>query len=126
MLNIGPEPDGSVPDASIERMHEIGDWMKVNGESIYATKASPFEVTPWGRCTQKELGNNKTRLYLHVFDFPEDGILNIEQDMKVHKAVYLDGNEMITFAQNESGVTLTLNLEKANKYATVLALDVEL
>lgn len=126
LLNIGPEPDGSVPAASVKRMHEIGDWMKVNGESIYATKASPFEVTPWGRCTQKDLGNNKTRLYLHVFDFPEDGVLNIEQDMKVHNAVYLDGNEKIEYAQNDSGVTLTLNSDKANKYATVLALDVEL
>ena len=60
-----------------------------------------------------------------VFGFPEDGILNIENKvMKVHKAVYLDGNDEIEFAQNDNGVTLTLNPENANKYATVLALDV--
>jgi len=62
-----------------------------------------------------------------VFDFPKDGILNIENKViKVHKAVYLDGNDEIEFAQNDNGVTLTLNPENANKYATVLALDVEL
>lgn len=126
LLNIGPEPDGTVPSASVQRMQEIGDWMKVNGESIYATQANPFDETPWGRCTVKKLDKNKTRLYLHLFDFPEDGILNIEQDVKVHQAVYLDVNEKIEFAQSDSGLTLTLNPEKANKYATVLALDVEL
>ena len=30
--------------------------MKVNGEAIYGTKASPFEKLAWGRCTQKRLG----------------------------------------------------------------------
>lgn len=60
------------------------------------------------------------------FDFSIDGILNIEHNIKVHKAVYLDGNDKIEFEQNDNGVTLTLNPEKANKYATVLALDVEL
>ncbi len=126
LLNIGPEPDGSVPEASVERMHEIGDWMKVYGESIYETEASPFDETPWGRCTQKDLGKGKTRLYLHVFDFPENGILTIGEEMKVHKAIYLEGNNKIEFDQNDNGVTLTLNPEKKNKYATVLALDVEL
>ena len=100
LLNIGPEPDGTIPAESVERMREIGDWMKVNGESIYATNASPFEETSWGRCTQKELEDNKTRLYLHVFDFPEDGVININSDMKVHNAVYLDGNEKIDLVQD--------------------------
>ena len=100
--------------------------MKVNDKSIYATKASPFEETSWGRCTQKELGDNKTRLYLHVFDFPEDGVININSDMKVHNAVYLDGNEKIDLVQDNDRVILTLDKDKINKYATVLVLDVEL
>lgn len=126
LLNIGPEPDGTVPAETVERMKEIGKWMDVYGESIYATKASPFEETPWGRCTQKKLEDNKTRLYLHVFDFPEDGLLNIEHDMKVHKAFYLDDNQEMAFAKRDNSMLLTLDKEKQNKYATVLVLDVEL
>ena len=53
----------------------IGHWMKTNGESIYATQASPFEKTPWGRCTRKKITDGKTRLYLHVFNWPESGKL---------------------------------------------------
>jgi len=54
----------------------MGRWMKINGESIYGTHASPFESLPWGRCTQKSLAEN-TRLYLHVFDWPQTGELTV-------------------------------------------------
>ena len=75
LLNIGPKGDGSVPEESVKSMQAIGAWMKVNGESIYATAASPFEKLAWGRCTQKKLPDGNTRLYLHVFDWPKDGKL---------------------------------------------------
>ena len=41
------------PPASVERLQEIGAWMKVNGEAIYGTQASPFKNLAWGRCTRK-------------------------------------------------------------------------
>ena len=74
LLNIGPTAEGLFPEASVQRLAEIGKWMHVNAESIYGTKASPFKRLPWGRCTQKSDGSFTT-LYLHVFDWPEDGRL---------------------------------------------------
>jgi alpha-L-fucosidase len=38
LLNVGPQPDGRLPTGALVRMKEIGDWMKVNGEAIYATR----------------------------------------------------------------------------------------
>ncbi|HLH53772.1 MAG TPA: alpha-L-fucosidase [Verrucomicrobiae bacterium] len=69
LLNVGPTSEGLFPQASVQRLAEIGRWMKVNGEAIYATQASPFEKLPWGRCTQK-LSPKGATLYLHVFDWP--------------------------------------------------------
>ncbi len=46
LLNVGPTAAGEIPAASVERLAGIGQWMKANGESIYATKASPFAKTP--------------------------------------------------------------------------------
>ena len=43
LLNIGPKPDGTSPEEAIERLDGIGKWMEVNAESIYDTKASPFD-----------------------------------------------------------------------------------
>src|SRR6266853_4482329 len=71
LLNVGPKSDGTFPQESIDRLKEIGKWMKVNGEAIYATKASPLPILPWGRCTKKEEASTTT-LYLHVFNWPAD------------------------------------------------------
>jgi alpha-L-fucosidase len=75
LLNVGPTGEGLIPGASVERLAVVGQWMKVNGKSIYGTQASPFAAPlPWGRCTSKYAHGNTT-LYLHVFDWPADGKL---------------------------------------------------
>ena len=76
LLNIGPKDDGTFPPESIDRLQKIGAWMKINGEAIYATKASPLAPLPWGRVTRKESAFNST-LYVTVFDWPKDGKLVI-------------------------------------------------
>jgi alpha-L-fucosidase len=70
LLNIGPDAHGRVPEAAQNTLHGVGAWMKVNGEAIYGTTASPFQRLSWGRATQKP-----GVLYLMVFDWPADGVL---------------------------------------------------
>lgn len=73
LLNVGPKPDGTIPEPSVHRLREIGDWMQANGESIYGTTASPFAEQPaWGRFTRKP-----GKLYAHVFDWPKDRKLQV-------------------------------------------------
>jgi alpha-L-fucosidase len=67
LLNVGPQPEGLIPQASVDRLKEMGVWMAVNGESIHGTTASPFGKTDWGRCTAKA-----NKRYLHVFQWPSD------------------------------------------------------
>ncbi|MBN1589619.1 MAG: alpha-L-fucosidase [Pirellulales bacterium] len=71
LLNVGPEPTGRIRPEETQRLEAVGRWMDQYSESIYGTTASPFRLLPFfGRATQK--GN---RLYIHVFDWPEDGKL---------------------------------------------------
>ena len=74
LLNVGPKPDGTFPVESVDRLRDVGSWMKINSEAIYATKASPLLPFNWGRCTQKPAAGS-TALYLSVFDWPKDGKL---------------------------------------------------
>jgi alpha-L-fucosidase len=75
LLNVGPTGEGLIPEASVQRLQEVGKWMQTNGEAIYATTASPFpKQLPWGRCT-KSVSGDVTTLYLHVFDWPTNGEL---------------------------------------------------
>ena len=44
LLNVGPGPDGTLEETAYERLKGIGDWMQVNAEGIYATKAvAPYQ-----------------------------------------------------------------------------------
>jgi len=74
LLNVGPTAVGEIPPESVERLQAIGHWMDLNGEAIYATQAGPFpRRLPWGRVTQKRGASGATTLYLHVWEWPEDG-----------------------------------------------------
>ena len=84
LLNVGPTAEGLFPQPSIDRLKAIGEWMKVNGESIYGTSASLFSKLDWGRSTTKQ----KT-LYLHVFDWPVNGRLRVPGLVSKAKTAYL-------------------------------------
>ena len=44
LLNIGPSPEGELSPVALQRLHELGEWIKVNGDAIYATRAqAPYK-----------------------------------------------------------------------------------
>lgn len=42
LLNVGPQPDGTLPEAALTRLAEMGKWLDRYGESIYATVAGDY------------------------------------------------------------------------------------
>ena len=120
LLNIGPKADGTFPQESIERLKQIGQWMKLNGEAIYGTKGSPFAEMSWGRCTQKPLKGN-TILYLSVFEWPKDGkIILKDLKNKIVSCELLESKATLNYRLNNTGLEINLPEQMPNAIATVI------
>lgn len=125
LLNIGPKPDGTFPEASIERLKEIGKWMAVNGESVWKTQASPLGLLPWGRCTQKEEKGN-TILYFSVFEWPTNGKLVVPGlKNKVVKASLLVTGTKVQASVTKEGLALNVPQTAPDAIATVIKVEVQ-
>ena len=125
LLNVGPTALGEIPEPSIERLRQVGEWMKVNGESIYATTASPFAKLAWGRCTKK-LHDGGATLYLHVFEWPEDGRLVVPGlRNKVRSAHILATSQRMVATPAEEGVLVDVPAVPLDQIDTVVVLEVE-
>ncbi|MDP4274786.1 MAG: alpha-L-fucosidase [Bacteroidota bacterium] len=123
LLNVGPTPEGLIPDSSVVRLKEMGEWLKSYGASIYATTASPFPYLKWGRCTRK--GNI---LYLHVFNWPNNGILNVPLKNQVNRAyLLLPDSKSTNLKVKSSGNHLSIQVPATapNKIASVIALEIK-
>lgn len=125
LLNIGPKADGTFPQESIDRLREIGQWMKVNGESIHGTNAGPFEPFGWGRCTQKRDGND-TFLYFHVFEWPSEGPLMLPRfGNEVDKVEVLGVSSDLTVIFGPNSVGVSLPSAQRDPHATVLKVRIK-
>jgi len=125
LLNVGPKADGQFPQQSIDLLKAIGVWMKPNSEAIYDTKASPFGLFSWGRCTRKDKGAN-TVLYLSVFDWPKDGQLLVPglQNNVVSASLLANGAKIKT-VKSAAGTAFSLPAGAPDPVATVIKVEVK-
>jgi len=121
LLNVGPTSLGDIPQASIDRLKQVGDWMNINSEAIYGTKASPFPYLPWGRATLKD-----QKLYLHVIQWPGDGILKLPLMNKASKAYLLaDAKGSLNLVQKNKHIEITLPSEAPDSILSIVVLEFE-
>ena len=100
LMNIGPQPNGELPEVAVQRLKEMGEWMQVYGETIYGTRGGIVKPHDWGVTTQK--GN---RLFVHILNLPDNGLfLPITQ--KVKQAVEFKDKSKVKFKQDKQGVLL--------------------
>jgi alpha-L-fucosidase len=119
LLNIGPTSEGLFPAPSVERLADIGRWMKANHEAIYGTSASPFRKLPWGRATRKS-----DRLYLHVFDWPADGKLRVPLSSGVQQAYLLASPAShLEIAGTSEGKIISVPASAPDASASVIVLE---
>ncbi|ADY52604.1 glycoside hydrolase family 29 (alpha-L-fucosidase) [Pseudopedobacter saltans DSM 12145] len=111
MLNVGPDGEGSFPAYSIQYLREVGNWLKINGESIYASTAGLLGQQPWGVSTSKP-----GKQYLHILNRPVDGeVLIPDFDVTIKKVYLLDGGKELDFEKRGKDIILNLPLGEMKK-----------
>jgi alpha-L-fucosidase len=122
LLNVGPTAQGLIPAPSVERLAAMGAWLKRNGEAIYATGPSPFpQQLSWGRATTRP-----GKIYLHVFDWPQDGALRLPALAgSARRAVLLaDRRRVVEITVDADGVTLRSPGPAPDAPVSVIAVEV--
>ena len=93
LLNIGPQPNGQLPATALDRLREMGQWLSVNGETIYGTRAGDVAEQSWGASTRRG-----EHLYLHVTD-PDVRELTFTLPVRVVKAASFADGSKLTYRQ---------------------------
>lgn len=119
LLNIGPQPDGALPAAAVERLEGIGEWLRANGETVYGTEAGPVAPRDWGVTTRKG-----DKVYVHVLNWPDEELfVPVTGEKVVRAARFADGGRL-TFRQDDAGVTVRLGERDAEAPDFIVELTV--
>lgn len=103
LLNIGPQPDGRLPQIALDRLSEIGEWMKVFGPTVVGTRGGEMSDRDWGVMTRK--GNLR---FVHILDCKDEVLFVGTGNRKVKAArVYATG-EKVKFRHVSNGIVLEL------------------
>jgi alpha-L-fucosidase len=118
LLNVGPDPDGVIQPEFEQRLRGIGRWLDANGEAIYDTSYGLVQGLPFGRVTAKG-----KMLYLHVFDWPRDGRIEVPRvPAEIVSARLLAGGAPLRFRQEGKVVRIDGPSQAPDPVATVIAL----
>ena len=111
LLNIGPKPDGTIPEEAIPRLTAVGQWITKNGEAIYGQMDridGRMEWIPTGNWTTR--GNTA---YFWCRHWPGGELAIGGLRSTVERASYLATGEPITFEQKGERLILK-NLPQSN------------
>jgi alpha-L-fucosidase len=121
LLNIGPKPDGSVPEPSVRILKAVGNWMQKNGAAIYGTQRCRFPHGNIEAFTRK--GNT---LYVHVHFWPGEIVTVGGVTTKVNSAKLVATGQQVAFTQRGRQLIFSgLPAHPPDDLVTVIAAECE-
>jgi alpha-L-fucosidase len=104
LLSWGPHWNAQFDQDQKKRLFEIGDWLRINGKSIYSTSGGPWKPASWGGSTR--YGNTA---YIHLFNKPEgELILPSIPGLNILSARLLANGVPVPFTQNSRQISLAI------------------
>ena len=118
LLNVGPMPDGRIEPRQVRVLQGVGDWLRHNGESIYATRGGPYKPSNSLASTRK--GN---AIYVHLLK-PATRVSLSPIPRRVRNAVILDGGK-VAVDQTSEGISLQIPAVGTSGAHAVVKLDLD-
>jgi alpha-L-fucosidase len=119
LFNVGPMPDGRIEPRQVDRLREMGKWLKKYGQSIYGTRGGPFKTGSWGASTNK--GNN---IYVHVYNWNENALSLPPIPKKIiASSVLTGGNAKVK--QTEEAIEISIPKEHRQEINTIIKLQLD-
>ncbi|MDR8393810.1 alpha-L-fucosidase [Aliifodinibius sp. S!AR15-10] len=119
LLNVGPMMDGRIEQRQIRRLHQVGDWLRRHGESVYRIRGGPYRPTETMVSTRK--GN---KIYLHLLAHPGSELtLPLPEGVQVNNARLLRTDQKLNLRQAHGNLKISLPSRLPNDVASVVALE---
>ncbi len=124
LLNIGPQPDGSVPVEAIEPLTQVGEWLSKNGEAVYGKKDRKKNG---GWTTLAGMSYCGNTAYIWNWIYPADKVLIAAgYESKLNKVRMLATGQELTFKQEGRRIFIDLPEINPSPLGTaVIAMDFE-
>ena len=120
LLNVGPMPSGEIQPEFVQRLTEVGQWLKQYGDSIYGTRGGPIATGPWGVTTQRG-----ATVYAHVLDWNQPVLALAGMPRPVRSAHMLRDGSSVEFSAVKGGLVVKLSEPKPEEIDRVIVLELE-
>ncbi len=119
LFNVGPMPDGRIEQRQIDRLKEMGNWLKEYGESVYETTGGPYKPAEWISSTRKG-----EKIYLHLYGFKRNKLkIPSPGKAKVKNCSFMNGKKL---EYKQTDEELIIQIPKELKHEVVTTIEVEL
>jgi alpha-L-fucosidase len=118
LLNVGPTAEGEIIPTHAARLRGVGEWLKVNGESVYGTRAGAIPPTDVTVSTRK--GDTH---YVHVLNYTSDSVVLKSVPHSIQRAHLLHNGESIDIERRDGSLVLTIPEASRDPFDTVIVLS---
>ena len=123
LLNVGPKADGTIPQIQLDRLNDLGNWLKINGEGIYDSR--PWRTSGYKNADGLDLRFTKkgNDLYVFIFNLPKNNTIHIPDlgSTKGSEVVaFGEVNRKIKLMKAGKGVNISMSVNGKSSFCTML------